>query len=260
MLAVDLARSASGIEAIGYLNLIFVWALMQQLGFFVAEGIRLGKAVLLTSFGLSLGALLLGAVLGFWPLDMLQNLNPPRFPLLLLGVAQLALMELLRPRLQAAVERPSVRRVSDFANAKSLTIYLWHASVMAALIGGMLILGMPMPEPLSPAWWASRVIWLLALLVALIPAVAYLSRFEKLPGNLNAAQPPRHAATATALAVTAVVLVLALGASPVAWMLASVALTTAVGLVSANSRTAGLRPRSFSKETWWPASRRAILS
>lgn len=260
VIGIDLLRESTGIEGIGFANLIFVWALMQQIGFFVAQGIRLSRVALMVTFAAALGLLLLGAALAWWPLDMLKNLNPPRFPLLLLGVAQLALLEIARPALQRCAERPRVRRASDFANTNSLTIYLWHASVMAGMVGVMLLLGSPMPEPLSLAWWASRGIWLAALLAAVIPASSYLSRFERLPQQAAANGTSRFVLLAILLAVAAVVLVLAAGFSPASWLLATLGLMAALRLVSGGSQTVDLRPQRFSKAPWWLAGRRAILS
>ncbi|WP_052663741.1 acyltransferase family protein [Psychromicrobium lacuslunae] len=260
VIAVDLLRAGTGIEGIGFANLIFVWALMQQIGFFVAQGMRLSRLTLVMIFAGALGLLLAGAALAWWPLDMLTNLNPPRFPLVLLGMAQLALLEINRTALQRCAERPRLRRASDFANTNSLTIYLWHASAMAGLIGLMLLIGSPMPEPLSLAWWASRGIWLTTLLAVVIPLAGYLSRFEKLPSQAVSGGDSRHVVLAILLAVTAVVLVLATGSNPASWLLATLGLMTALRLASGGSRTADLRPQRFSGEPWWLAGRRAILS
>ena len=64
--------------------------------------------------GIAGGALALLAVLtvvGPYPVDMLVNLNPPTVCLVVLGVAQLALFQLARPRIRAWVERADASRL-----------------------------------------------------------------------------------------------------------------------------------------------------
>ncbi len=244
ILGVDALRQGTGVEAIGLANLAFVWLLMQQIGFFVADGKRPERGILWLVFLVPLAVLLIGAGNGWWPLDMLLSLNPPRFSLILLGLAQLGLMELLRPQLAALLLHRKVKAVSGFANAKSLTVYLWHASVMSVLLGILLVLRVPMPEPLSPLWWATRPLWLLVLLAAVVPVAAVLHRFEKpsaarpatgpnSPAQLAGVLSTRNSVAATGLAIAAVVLVLALGASPLSWLAATLLLAVGLTVVGA---------------------------
>ncbi len=233
VLAVDGLRQLTGLDAVGLASLAFVWLLMQQLGFFAASRRRPVNSRLRLMFSLSLTLLLLGAMGGWWSLDMLQNLNPPRFALILLGMAQRAIMELLRPQLERISVKPRIKKATEFANSTSLTVYLWHASVMSALLGVLLACGTPMPEPLSPAWWATGPLWLTVLLLAVIPVAAMLSRFEKASVGAFSAALGRKVVPATLLAVAAVVLVLAAGANPSSWLLATAALATSLGVMGA---------------------------
>lgn len=241
VLAVDSLRQATGVDAIGLANLTFVWLLMQQIGFFVADGERPERRALWLIFLIPLGVLLIGAVNAWWPLDMLLSLNPPRFSLILLGLSQLGLMELLRPPLARLAQRRKVAAVSEFANAKSLTIYLWHASVMSVLLGLLLLLGAPMPEPLSPVWWATRPLWLLVLSGAVVAGAAALHRFEKIspaptagrlsPPLFSGALSGRNAVAATVLAAAAVAVVLAAGSSSLSWLAATMLLAVSLAAV-----------------------------
>ena len=72
---------------LAYLNMVFVWCAVQQLGFFLADGgpLALGRPALA---GIILASnLLLGLLvwLGLYSGNMLVNLNPPNLTLLLLG-------------------------------------------------------------------------------------------------------------------------------------------------------------------------------
>lgn len=173
--AVDVTRLSTGITALGFLNLLFVWLAIQQLGFWLADGRfeLLSVRVRLTITTGSILALLLLTVPGPYPVDMLQNLNPPTLGLLLIGTAQLMVFTLIRKRLRAFAERPRIGRIVDALGSGTMTVYLWHMPVIILLAAGLLILnsliGVPLPEPLSFGWWATRPLWILAVGAAVFP-------------------------------------------------------------------------------------------
>ena len=82
-----------------------------------------------------------------------SNLNPPTVCLVVLGVAQLALFQLARPRIRAWVERADASRRISFVGERAMTVYLWHMPVLIVLAGLSLVanamVGMPLPEPLT---------------------------------------------------------------------------------------------------------------
>jgi peptidoglycan/LPS O-acetylase OafA/YrhL len=192
VVAVDVTRLSTGVDAIGFLNLVLVWLLVQQLGFHLADGglDGLGRAALAGLAGGALGFLAVLTVVGPYPVDMLVNLNPPTVCLVVLGVAQLALFQLARPRIRAWVERADASRRISWAGERAMTVYLWHMPVLIVLAGLSLVansvVGMPLPEPLTAAWWATRPIWLVVAAAAVVPVVLAFARFER----------PRRAATA----------------------------------------------------------------
>lgn len=184
VIAVDVARMASGIQAVGLLNLLFVWLLVQQLGFWLADGDvdALGRR---TQFGILISALvaLLALTIGPYPADMLVNLNPPTLCLVLLGVAQLMLFSLLRRRIGSLAGHPLVRRLIEALGRCGMTVYIWHMPVLIALAALLLVLnsasGLALPEPLSPSWWSSRPLWLAVAGLSVVPVVAVFARFER---------------------------------------------------------------------------------
>jgi peptidoglycan/LPS O-acetylase OafA/YrhL len=182
--AVDVARFTSGIDAVGFLNLLFVWLLVQQLGFWLADGhvqaLRRRTRVAVLAVAL---AAMVALASGPYSADMLENLNPPTVSLVLLGVAQLMVFSLLRSRIAALAERPIVRTVTDALGSRSMTVYLWHMPVLIALAAVLLVAnavtGVALPEPLSPGWWATRPAWLLVAGLAVVPVVRFFGRFER---------------------------------------------------------------------------------
>lgn len=204
VVAVDAARIASGVEAIGFLNLLFVWLLVQQLGFWLADG-RIDALKRRTRFGIIAGALatMLVLVSGLYSPDMYVNLNPPTVCLVLLGAAQLMVFSLLRTRIAALAEKPIARRIIDALGQRGMTIYIWHMPVLIGLAAGCLALnavaGVYLPEPLSPGWWLGRPVWLVVVGLAVIPVVALFARFERgrrmprTPASASQAAPQRAA-------------------------------------------------------------------
>jgi hypothetical protein len=186
VIAVDVVRLTTAVTAVGFANLLFVWLLIQQLGFWLADGDlrcfvgvgrfrgrRLGVLAVL-----SLVSLLVLASAGVYSFDMLANLNPPTFALVLLGVAQLALFELARPALRRLQRIRALAAVVDAVNARAMTIYLWHMLVLIGLAGMLLISGLRLPVPLSAEWWLSRPLWLTAVVGAVTAVVAVAGRVE----------------------------------------------------------------------------------
>ena len=86
--------------------------------------------------------------------------------------------------------------------------------VLIALAAGLLVLnataGVPLPDPLSPAWWVSRPLWLIVVGFAVVPVVRLFSRFERVRGM------PRAAASALSPTPLSVTVDTLLGAAGVA--------------------------------------------
>ncbi|MGI6878147.1 acyltransferase family protein [Microbacterium sp. gxy059] len=183
---VDIARAATGAEAVGLLNLAFVWLLIQQLGFALADGwcerirprVRIAAALIAL---VGLGAL---AGAGVYSPDMYVNLNPPTAALLLLGVAQTLLFSVAQPALRRV--GGATLRVVDVLGTRAMTIYLWHMPVIIGLAGllagSALLRGTDLPEILSVAWWASRPLWCLVI-AALVFAVARIAHGAERPAS-----------------------------------------------------------------------------
>ncbi|MEF3404779.1 acyltransferase family protein [Agromyces sp. CCNWLW203] len=185
VVAVDVLRFSTGLDGIGFLNLLLVWLLVQQLGFHLADGAldRLAPSAL---WSIALGALALLAVLTAttpYSADMYENLNPPTVCLVVLGVAQLALFQLARPRIRAWVERADASRPISAVGERAMTVYLWHMPVLVGLAGALLVanaaFGLALPEPMSADWWATRPLWLSAAAAVVVAVTLVFARFER---------------------------------------------------------------------------------
>ena len=145
VVTVDCLRGA--LPLLAYLNMIFLWCAVQQLGFFLADGelLRLGRPALA---GIIVGSnLVLGLLvaLGLYSGNMLVNLNPPNLTLLLLAVSQAAALQLFRPALCRVASLARVQRMMAAVGRRSMTVYLWHLPLLAAMSGLLLLTDFPQP-------------------------------------------------------------------------------------------------------------------
>jgi fucose 4-O-acetylase-like acetyltransferase len=177
---VDAARRSTGIDELGLLNLFFVWVLIQQFGFWYADGWfdrRRGWQLVVIAVA-SWATLFPLTTWGSYSPDMLTNLNPPTVPLIALGLSQACVLRLLRPALARLMRTRSARTVVFLAGSRLMTIYLWHLPIIIILTGiGLLIPGAS-PLPGSDVWWWSRIPLYVLVLLLLFALSLLVGRFE----------------------------------------------------------------------------------
>ncbi|MGH8958319.1 MAG: acyltransferase family protein [Acidimicrobiia bacterium] len=185
---VDLFRFVGGISWIGNINILFVWLLVHQLGFFYADGTfdrvsqrffgllaLVGYAVM---FALTRLAVYPSSMVGCCA-DEISNMAPPTLAILALGVGQIGLAMLLRPAITRWLNKKRSWTAVIAVNATIMTIYLWHLSALVIAVATLFPLGFPQPEVGSGLWWAIRPLWLAVLTFPLAGLVALFGRFER---------------------------------------------------------------------------------
>jgi peptidoglycan/LPS O-acetylase OafA/YrhL len=182
VVAVDAARFASGVTQIGYLNLAFVWLLVQQIGFWYADGWFARRTAWQLAIVALAGYLALVplTLVGPYSVNLLDGLNPPTLPLVVLGVAQACVLRLLRPALERLMATRAARAVVFLVGTRLMTIYLWHLPVIIVLAGLALLVPGASPEPASAAWWWSRIPAYLVVLGSLFALSMLVGRWERL--------------------------------------------------------------------------------
>lgn len=234
---VDAARAATGIEAVGFLNLALVWLTLQQIGFFLADG-RI-DAVSRRARGwigaLAVAALVATFASGIHSPELIANINPPTTALLLVGIAHVCLFSLLRAPIAALASRPAPAAFTRFVSQRAMTIYLWHMPVLLVLAGISALVAtgatVVLPIPASAEWWGTRPLWLLLALGITALIAVPLSRFEAARALGGAVRPGRVVLGAV-IGVATVVLLLALGVSAWTAPLAVAALLVALALAA----------------------------
>lgn len=218
-LVVDVARVITGSDGIGYLNLLFVWLTMQQVGFLLADGRidALSRRTRITAAAVALGLLLVSFGTGFHSPDLIANTNPPTTALLLVGVIQTAAFSLFKQQLTAFADRRPVAAFTGFMSARAMTVYLWHMPVLLTLAGLTALIGMvtgdQLPVPTSGEWWLSRPLWLVLALGTTALLAVPLSRLERITAPIDTT--PARATSAVLIGAAAVALLLVVGTSPV---------------------------------------------
>lgn len=207
--AVDVLRFSTGVEALGYANLVFVWFTVYLVGVSYAEGrlaaVRGSVAWSIAAIGFAATAVAVAvgpyapSMIGM-PGAPLSNMNPPTAVLLSLAVGQLGLALALRDRIVTWAAMPEVARGISAASERLMTIYVWHTPALVA-VAGVAVLGFDWstPAPFGADWRHAMPIWLAALAVVLTVAVRAFGRFEM--------SPPGPVATASRRVIAAVVLV-----------------------------------------------------
>lgn len=208
----DLGRFWSGVPAAGYANVLLVWLLMHQLGYFCVDGTLdrpARRPTAMLAGGLLATALLVA--LGPYPATMVGvpggevgNMHPPTLAIVGIGFAQVGGAMAARVQLTRWLARQRVWAAVVAVNLCVVTIYLWHQPALAIAARAVLPFGYPNPGPGGPAWWVAHVLWLAVPGAVLAGIVALLGRAERVP-------PPPLARPGAATAISAVVGVLLIG-------------------------------------------------
>jgi peptidoglycan/LPS O-acetylase OafA/YrhL len=244
--AVDALAFAGGLEWLRWINYLFVWLAVHQLGYGWREGRMRGtlKRLALAASGLLvlIGLLTLAgyprSMVGV-PGDEVSNTLPPTLAMLALGCLQGGLLLALEAPVRRLLDNVDRWAATVLVNGMIMTIYLWHLTAMVLLIGLAVVtggtgLGL---QPGSGSWWATRPLWMLLLALLMVPFVAVFNRFERGAGSPADAAwrlVPGSVMVCGALALLALSGIGADGPLGIRWGV--------VGLALAGALLAGVRP------------------
>jgi fucose 4-O-acetylase-like acetyltransferase len=186
--AVDVSSLQYGAPYINFLNFLFVWLAIHQLGYAWNEG-RFASPAKALFWGMG-GLTTLGLLVRFGPYPVamigvpgsgLSNSMPPTLALLALGITQTGFALALEPAARRMLENMAVWTGTVLLNGMIMTVYLWHLTafvlvmVAAWALGGI---GLNV-DPGSSVWWLARPIWFALYIAALLPLIVLFGRYEQ---------------------------------------------------------------------------------
>ena len=200
--AVD-SVALGGLPLVGYVNLLFVWLAVHQLGYGYADGslLRGGRrlAAALTAGGLA-GTVALVFGTSRYPVLMVglpgnevANSAPPTLALFTQSLFLIGAALLLRPAGTALVRRPRVWFVVAAGNTMIMTIFCWHLTACYLVQGALLLTGVHLPAADTPLWLLALPGWLTACTLVCAALVVAFRRFER-------SRPPASVRTGAAVA------------------------------------------------------------
>lgn len=203
---VDLLVAGGG-SLLGWLNFVFVWAAVHQLGVAWNTG-RLRGAT--AGFVAALAAVTVITLVsaGPYPIAMVgvpgaasSNNSPPTLAMIAFGTMQVCALLALESRARRLLARPAAWTATVLVNGMIMSIYLWHLTAMVLAIGASLLVGGVGLgiEPSTPLWWTTRPLWIAALAVATLPFIALFGRIEQVKALPADARPGALPALASAI-------------------------------------------------------------
>lgn len=195
--AVDIARFRYDIEWLGLVNMVLVWGLCHQLGFFYERIVGARRSVdwsllLAGLFGI---AGLVGS--GLYPGSMVgvpgerSNMAPPTLCIVALVVFQAGVVEIVRPAVQRKLAEPRWASISSTINRFSLPLFLFHSTGMAAYLAVRYLAAGSNNETADPTlgWWLSRPLAVVGPLLFTLPVI-YLFGRQWIARGAGSTSPP----------------------------------------------------------------------
>ncbi|MFZ1742227.1 MAG: acyltransferase [Pontixanthobacter sp.] len=196
---VDILTLFYHLPYVNFLNFLFVWVGIHQLGYAWRAGKFEGRALLWFIGGLTVLCALVG--LGPYPVAMIgvpgaemTNSMPPTLALMALGVMQTGLALSLEKPARRMLDNIRIWTAVVLMNGMIMSIYLWHLTAFVlVMIAAWLLGGVGLNVTLGTSgWWLARPIWF-ALYVALtLPLIMLFVRFERGSGPAKRDYPVPH--------------------------------------------------------------------
>lgn len=190
-LVIDVLHSVVVVPGIGWVNFIFVWAAVHQLGYWWSRRDGDGGFSPTDGWLITVGAfsvLITVTWLGWYPVAMLgipgaeaTNMTPPTAAMFLLGLAQAGAIWATQQRVAHLMGNIRLWHPVVALSGVIMTVYLWHLTAMS--LAGAVFLNLAggavfEVEPGTWLWWLSRPVWLVGLSVVAAGLVVVFARFE----------------------------------------------------------------------------------
>ena len=202
-IAVDAVAFIGQLHVVRYLNILWVWLLPHQIGFFYGDG-RMQRMSRRRLWGMALGGMTAMILLTNPPVflghgpelfhglesypksllgtenEPMVNTYPPTIVLVAMTYWVIGAAMLLRERAQAWLARSArAWMFAIWANANIMTMYLWHMTAFLLAILLLWPLGLGQEHLPTASWWWQRLVWWAVPGAILLAFIRVLGRFER---------------------------------------------------------------------------------
>jgi hypothetical protein len=191
-IVVDIVRLRFGIGWIAWLNLLFVWGAVHQLGYWWHTR-KMSDADLPHKSAIALSLVSLTILIGItwsgpYPVSMLDipgtnldNATPPTTAILLLGLVQIGVILATAPQVERFAFRRRVWRLVVGTSGLMMTIYVWHLTALSLVVASATFLfsgAFLTVEPGTALWWGTRSVFFVFLIAVTAGLHIPFARFE----------------------------------------------------------------------------------
>jgi len=189
---IDVAYIGFDVPGVGWINYLFVWSFVHQLGYAWATA-DTSRRPITARIGLGLAAVSLSTLvvvttLGWYPVAMVtipgggpNNITPPNMAVGILALVQIGIILASSIVVGRFASRPKTWRWIVAISGLMMTIYLWHLTSLSLITatGIFAFDGVFFSiEPGVALWWLTRPLFDLVLAAGLAILVAIFGRFE----------------------------------------------------------------------------------
>ncbi len=182
--AVDILRFRYHHESLAVINMIFVWGLCFQLGFFYDRIVAASRRTDWTLLWAGLAGLGGFVFSGLYPGSMVgvpgeqSNMAPPTLCIVALVIFQAGVVEIIRPWMERRLDRPRWVGVTATINRFSMPLFLFHTTGMALERAARYALAGNRNEAREPTlhWWLYRPVAFVGPLLFTLPVIYLFGR------------------------------------------------------------------------------------
>lgn len=184
---VDIARFRYGMDGLAWANMLLVWGVAFQAGFYLETLVRAPRRVDATLMWAGLVGLLGLVMSGLYPGSMVgvpgqtSNMAPPTLCIVALLAFQAGVAEMLRPAAERLLARPRPRRWVEVVNRFALPVFLFHTTGMAIGRGLIYFRNGQLRERTVPdlLWWLERPFYVGVSLLCTLPVIWVFGRYAR---------------------------------------------------------------------------------
>ena len=192
--AVDIVRFRYHNEWLGIVNMVAVWGLCHQLGFFYGRIVTAPRRTDWTLLWAGMAALAGLVFSGLYPGSMVgvpgqrSNMAPPTLTIVALVIFQAGVAEILRPRMEIVLERRRWQRVNETINRFSMPLFLFHTTGLALYLAARYGIARKHNETRTPTvgWWLTRPLAFIGPLLFTLPVIYLFGRRWVKPARTGA--------------------------------------------------------------------------